>query len=63
VAQSSRSTSGHVPIHAKVKYTTLIGTGYGKIMRRHREKEFWGGGRLVTLLVHPAKPGIASNLN
>src|SRR5246500_1042582 len=55
-----------VPIHAKVKYTTLIEVpATEKIMEAATgEKEFW----VVDVVgnfcfVHPAKPGIASNLN
>ena len=55
-----------VPIHAKVKYTTLIQVpATEKIMEAATgDKEFW----VVDVVgnfcfVHPAKPGIASNLN
>jgi type IV secretory pathway VirB9-like protein len=55
-----------VPIHAKVKYTTLIEVPASeKIMEAATgDKEFW----VVDVVgnfcfVHPAKPGIASNLN
>ena len=55
-----------VPIHAKVKYTTLIEVpATEKIMEAATgDKEFW----VVDVVgnfcfVHPAKPGIASNLN
>jgi type IV secretion system protein VirB9 len=55
-----------VPIHAKVKYTTLIELpAMEKIMEAATgDKEFW----VIDVVgnfcfVHPAKPGIASNLN
>ncbi len=55
-----------VPIHAKIKYTTLIEVpATEKIMEAATgDKEFW----VVDVVgnfcfVHPAKPGIASNLN
>src|ERR1700756_5908154 len=55
-----------VPIHAKLKYTTLIEVPASeKIMEAATgDKEFW----VVDVVgnfcfVHPAKPGIASNLN
>ena len=55
-----------VPIHAKVKYTTLIVVPASeKIMEAATgDKDFW----IVDVVgnfcfVHPAKPGISSNLN
>ena len=55
-----------VPIHAKVKYTTLIVVPPSeKIMEAATgDKDFW----IVDVVgnfcfVHPAKPGISSNLN
>jgi len=67
---SSRSVQYHsqdiVPIHAKLKYTTLIELpATEKIMEAATgDKDFW----IVDVVgnfcfVHPAKPGISSNLN
>src|SRR6185503_13229962 len=68
--ESARSVQVHsqdiVPIHAKLKYTTLIEVPASeKIMEAATgDKEFW----VVDVVgnfcfVHPAKAGIASNLN
>lgn len=67
---SARSVQYHsqdiVPIHAKLKYTTLIELpATEKIMEAATgDKDFW----IVDVVgnfcfVHPAKPGISSNLN
>ena len=67
---SARTVQFHsqdiVPIHAKLKYTTLIEVpATEKIMEAATgDKEFW----VVDVVgnfcfVHPAKPGIGSNLN
>ena len=67
---ASRNVSYHaqdiVPIRAKVKYTTLIVVpATEKIMEAATgDKDFW----IVDVVgnfcfVHPAKPGISSNLN
>ena len=67
---SARTVQYHsqdiVPIHAKLKYTTLIELpATEKIMQAATgDKEFW----VVDVVgnfcfVHPAKAGIASNLN
>src|SRR6266567_8115616 len=67
---SARTVQYHsadiVPIHAKLKYTTLIELpATEKIMEAATgDKDFW----IVDVVgnfcfVHPAKPGISSNLN
>ena len=68
--ESARTVQSHsqdiVPIRAKVKYTTLIVVpGTEKIMEAATgDKDYW----IVDVVgnfcfVHPAKPGISSNLN
>src|ERR1700761_1248330 len=67
---SARTVQYHsqdiVPIHAKLKYTTLIEVPpTEKIMEAATgDKDFWGGDVVGNFcFVHPAKAGISSNLN
>ena len=70
IAEQARTVQYHsqdiIPIRAKVKYTTLIVVpATEKIMEAATgDKEFWVVDVVGSFcFVHPAKPGISSNLN